>query len=171
VEPSPIKILKNRLASGEISIEQYRCILAEISGQTCYEHSIDSSLKDHAGALVLEFEDLKVYEHSIVYKNTAHPLSDVTSVRGGQSRTSFNFVPTQSSSSIGIQFVSGKVISISEDRLLFGGKRHEAIGRLFSTVRQITFKQRLANLTRRLLQQGHLELTREGLIYSFPALC
>lgn len=125
-QPSPIETLKKRLASGEISIEQYRCILAEISGQTCYEQSIDPSLKDHAGALILEFEDLKVCEHSIVYKNTVHPLSDVTSVRGGQSRGSFNFVPTQNSSSIRIQFLSGEVISFSEDRLLFGGKRHEA---------------------------------------------
>ncbi|MGE0469586.1 MAG: hypothetical protein AB7L09_12480 [Nitrospira sp.] len=165
-QPSPIEILKKRLASGELSIEQYRCLLAEISGQTPHEQSIDPRAKDRTGALILEFEDLKICKNAIVYRNAVHPLSDVTSVRGGQSRSSFNFVPTQNSSSIGIQFASGEAISISEDRLLFGGKRHEAIGRLFSTMRDITFKQRLVNLTRRLIEQGHLELTRPWTIGS-----
>ena len=165
-QPSPIEILKKRLASGELSIEQYRCLLVEISGQTSHGQSIDSGAKDHTGALIFEFEDVKVCEHAIVYKDAVHSLSDVISVRGGQSRSSFNFVPTQNSSSIGIQFLSGEVISISEERLLFGGKRHEAIGRLFSTVQQITFKQRLGNLTRRLIQQGQLELTRPWVIGS-----
>ncbi len=47
---------------------------------------------------------------------------------------------------------------------MFGRKRHEAIGRLLATLRNITFNQRMTNLTRKLIQQGQIELTKTWII-------
>ena len=164
---SPQDILKTRLAAGEISLDEYRQLLAEI-GKECVE---DKSPRDSSpsnelktGALFFEFEDLRLFENAIVYRNVAHPLSDVTSVRGVQSRQSFNFFPTERSSSLHVSFLSGDSISITEQRILLGGKRHDAIGRLLATLRKMTFNQRLTNLAKKLIHQGQVELTTAWVI-------
>lgn len=158
----PMGVLKTRLAAGEISIEEYRQLLAEISDQTTDKPrpaAPGASEVMQTGGLIFEFEDLRLFENVIIYKNSSYPIHDVTSVRGGQSQQSFNFVPTEKSSSLHVRFLSGESISISEERLLFGGKRHEAIGRLLATLRKMTFQQRLNNLAKKLIQKGQIELT------------
>lgn len=164
---SPTDILKARLAIGDISLEEYRQLLAEIRDEPSDGKSFNdagSPGKLQTGAVVLEFEDLRLFENAIMYRNVTHPLSDVTSVRGGQSQQSFNFVPTEKSSSVHIAFVSGEPISISEQRILFGGKRHDAIGRLLATLRKMTFNQRVTNLAKKLIQQGQINLTTTWVI-------
>ena len=144
-------ILKTRLASGEISIEEYRQLLAALSGESEPHIKERSSDQGDIGLLeerpLAEFEDLKVFETCVFYKGCKHALSDVTSVRGAQSASLFNFVPTEKSSCVVMAFVSGETVNISEDRILFGGKRHEAIGRMLNLLRQVTFNHRLTNLT------------------------
>ena len=163
---SPTDILKTRLAAGEISLEEYRQLLAEIRDGTANadRHDSHSPHEIRTGALVLEFEDLRLFENAITYRNITHPLSDVTSIRGGQSQQSFNLVPTEKSSSVHIEFLSAEPISITEKRILFGGKRHEAIGRLLTTLRKMTFHQRVNNLAKKLIQQGQIELTKAWII-------
>lgn len=109
-------------------------------------------------SLLGEFEDLKLFENCIVYKGCRHALSDVTSVRGGQSSRSFKFVPTEKSSSLCIFLVSGNTLRLSENRVLFGSKRHEAIGRMLSLLRKVTFNYRMANLVKKLALNGQIEL-------------
>lgn len=155
-------ILKTRLASGEISIEEYRQLLATLSDES--EPRIKERNSDQGGSglqegrPLAEFEDLKIFENCVFYKNRKHALPDVTSVRGSQSSRSFNFVPTEKSSCIFMAFVSGETVNISEDRILFGGKRHEAIGRMLAILRQATFNHRLINLIKKLTGNGQVEL-------------
>lgn len=155
-------ILKTRLASGQISIEEYRQLWATLSDESepqtreCNSDQRGRELQE--GRLLAEFEDLKVFQNCVSYKEWRHALRDVTSVRGGQSSRSFNFVPTEKSSCIVIAFVSGETVNISEDRILFGGKRHEAIVRILTLLRQITFNHRLTNLTKKLIDNGQIEL-------------
>lgn len=83
---SPTDILKARLAIGDISLEEYRQLLAEIRDEPSDGKSFNdagSPGKLQTGAVVLEFEDLCLFENAIMYRNVTHPLSDVTSVRGG----------------------------------------------------------------------------------------
>jgi len=139
---NPKDVLKARLAAGEISIDEYRELLAEICDEVMDEgrnHIHNQSDALSTGKLITEFEDLRLFENAIIHKNIAHPLSDITSVRGGQSEQSFNFLPTEKSSSLSIAFISGESIAISEQRILFGGKRHEAIGKLLAILRKATF--------------------------------
>lgn len=159
---SPTDILKARLAAGDISVDEYRQLLAEVREGTAQNDRGKSRSPDEmpTGALVLEFEDLRLFENVIEYRNVTRPLTDVTSVRGGQSQQSFNFVPTEKSSSVHIAFLSGDPISISEQRIVFGGKRHQAIGHLLVALRQMTLRQRITNLAKRLIQQEHIELTK-----------
>jgi hypothetical protein len=159
---TPKDMLKSRLATGAISIEEYRQLLAEISDES------DSLIKERnsnqngsgldAGILLGEFEDLKLFENCIAYKGCEYALSDVTSVRGGQSSRSFNLVPTEKSSSLSVFFVSGNTVRLSENRILFGNKRHEAIGRILSLLRNITFNHRMTNLVKKLALNGQIEL-------------
>ncbi|RME56435.1 hypothetical protein D6779_10625, partial [Candidatus Parcubacteria bacterium] len=153
--------------AGEISFDEYRQLLVEICGEPSEDnspHNSSSSCGFIKGALIYEFENLQLFENAIVFRNITYPLSDVTSVRGGQSQQSFNFVPTEKTSSMHIKFLSGDSISISEKRILFGGKRHDAISHLLATLRKMTFNQRLTNLTRKLIQQGKIELTTSWII-------
>ena len=136
-------ILKTRLASGEISIEEYRQLLAALSGES--EPHIKERSSDQGDIGLLEERPL--VETCVFYKGCKHAISDVTSVRGAQSASLFNFVPTEKSSCVVMAFVSGETVNISEDRILFGGKRHEAIGRMLNLLRQVTFNHRLTNLT------------------------
>ncbi len=82
---NPKDVLKTRLAAGEISIDEYRQLVAEICDDTIDEgnsHRSNSSDGLDAEALIIEFEDLRLFERVIIYKNIVHPISDVTSVRG-----------------------------------------------------------------------------------------
>ena len=82
----------------------------------------------------------------------------MVSVKGGQFYRSLNFVPSENRSSVSVTFLSGASASISEDRLIFGRKRHDSIGRLCALLRQATFTHRLTNLVRKLSVNGELAL-------------
>jgi hypothetical protein len=159
---SPNDVLKARLAAGEITIEEYRKVQAALSepqGDIDEGQTSRCSETVHTGALIVEFEDLKVFQEAISYNNISHPISEVTSVRGGQSEKSFQFVPTEKSSSCYIEFTSGQSILISEKRILFAGKRHEQIANLLAIVRRVTFSHRVQNLVKKLVRDGQIPLT------------
>ena len=125
--------MKARLAAGQISIDECRQLLTEISEETTNKSNVThTNLCEelHTGQLIAEFEDLRLFEHVIIYKNTAHLISDIKSVGGQQTQSSVNFVPTSRMSRFGVQFLSGEVIQFYEYRTFFGGKRHDTIGRL-----------------------------------------
>ena len=85
---NPKDVLKARLAAGEVSIDEYRELLAVVCDEVADEgkkYVSGQSDTPSTGALITEFEDLRLFEKAIIYKNVVHPLSEVSSVRGGRS--------------------------------------------------------------------------------------
>jgi hypothetical protein len=162
VSESHIGVLKARLAAGEISIAEYRELLAEVRAQSPDQRHLDAPPFE-TGRLLREFEQFRLFEHGIEINQQFHPLSQVVSVRGGQSYKSFNLVPSENRSSFAITFVSGEHASAIEERLVFGGKRHEALDHLLHEVRQVTFTHRLINLVRKLSENGRIDLYKPPL--------
>jgi hypothetical protein len=161
----PNEILKARLAAGEISIDEYREILAEISTnvpKSAEEQERPTPVEAKIGGLIFEFEHLRLFENAIIHENVVRYITDVTSVDGGQYTHSTNSIPSIKITGLTILFASGESINLEENRKWFGGKRHQALLKLLSMLREVTFKQRMANLTRKLRRQGQLELTRKS---------
>ncbi|RQP21867.1 hypothetical protein [Piscinibacter terrae] len=152
-----VNVLKARLAAGEISIAEYRSLLAEIGEDRSSPPSTEAPQYE-TGTLLGEFEQFRLFEYGVQVGQQFHPMSQVVSVKGGQSYKSFNFVPSQNRSSFSITFLSGEQASAVEDRLVFGGKRHNALIHFYDAVRQLTFKPRLTNLVSRLSDIGHLDI-------------
>ncbi len=156
----PELVLKRRLAEGAISIDQYRELIAEIRPSVPNATKAFGTSTAPLGRKLAECDDLVVYETGLVFRGRQHPVDSVTSVRGGQSSSSINFVPTEKSTSLSIALVDGDTISLQEQRILFGGSRHKALLQTLATLRQITFKPRLINLVVKLKKQGFIELSR-----------
>jgi hypothetical protein len=158
---SPIEILQARLASGEITIAQYRELRAELQPSNPAElaNPKQSAKPDlSTGRLLLKVDEICIYENAISTPEQIKPISDVTSVSGGESSFTFNFVPFSRNSSLSIAFTNGKAISLREDRAWLGMRRHNQIHEALILIRRLTFDARFLNLALKLRIERSIEL-------------
>ena len=128
------------------------------ASSTAGQPSTEEISRDQYGEQLLSFEDTALYQKVIVHAGRVRPLSEVSSVYSYQQHRTLNFVPTQNTSIAAILFDSGDRISLSEDRLVFGAKRHTAIQKLISNVRALTLQNRLNKLVKTLIQSREITL-------------
>ena len=154
----PVSILKTRLASGEIDADEYRQLLELLrdSGPTKAEVVPNPPVSN--GKLLIEVDNIRLFEKMIVIDGHATPITEVVSVSGMSSSQSINFIPMDKRSYVWFTLASGKVFSLSEDKTLFAPARHRAIRILYSTLKQLTFHGRLNRIATLLRQQGRLEI-------------
>lgn len=146
---SPANILRTRLASGEISIDQYRLLLAEIH-LTANEEPPGAPASDNGtsdtGRILLSTGNTTLYEHVIVHEHVTYQTADITSVGGWHRSNTLNFVPLDRQSFLYVHFTKDRSFHLSEDRAWFGAKRHAELGRLLTLLTSMTFRTRLTNL-------------------------
>jgi hypothetical protein len=156
-------ILKERLAKGDISVDEYRNLLSIIYEDNAEESKselIDQPNQLKTNRLIYEFEDIQIFEDKIIFKNKEFSIKDIVTVFGKFSDSYFNFVPMSRSSLFAVGFLSGEPINLYEHRDFLGWKRHKAIRHIYDILRKITFNQRLTNLAKKLKQQGEVQLTK-----------
>ncbi len=118
----------------------------------------DGGSRPSVGTLLVTVDDFRLCDNCFFYKGTRHELSEISSVRGGQSKFSINLVPLEKISNIAISLRDGTEISIDEQRTFFGGVRHKKIQEVLSWARRLTFESRLKMLMAQLRRDGILEL-------------
>lgn len=164
---TPTDILQARLASGEITVEEYRQLLAELQltqprglqGNT--PPALPPAEPDAGyGRVLATVDDLIIYERAISHRDTVRSIKDVAHVFGNQSSYTFNFVPFQRSTSLIMTFVDGKSIYVSEDRAWFGGRRHAELAKALLLVRRLTLNARAINLVLKLRRDGQVLLSK-----------
>ena len=157
-ERDPESILKTRLASGEIDADEYRALLALLREDNPSNRDLAVGLSAPSGRMLVEVDDIHLYEVSIAIAGQVFPITDVTSVSGKSSSHSINFIPIDKTSYVGFTLASGKFFSLSEDKVLFAPARHKAIRILHATLKQLTFTSRLTRVATLLRQQRRLNI-------------
>jgi len=150
--PSPIEILKKRLAAGEVTLVQYKAIEKELCAKT--------SDTDNSNKVIFSFEELQIFETFLLYEGKRYALDSITRVFGWQQAFSLNYIPTSKLSVLVIVFSDKQTITLTEHRAWFGGKRHKEIGQMMWKLRKLTFGQRFRNLV------GELRRRRKLLLFS-----
>lgn len=155
----PESVLKMRLAAGEIDVEKYRELLGILRDRQSAEGSTHASPSSSLnGKMLVQADNILLYENSIVVEGQTLPIAEIVSVSGMSSSQSVNFIPMDKRSYVGFTLASGKHVSLSEDRTLFAPARHKAIRALHATLKQLTFQSRLNRIATLLRQQGQIEI-------------
>lgn len=154
----PVFILKRRLASGEIDAAEYGQLLGLLRDAEPAKANVVANTPTSNEKLLVEVDNIRLYEKSIVIEGQSIPITDVVSVSGMSSSQSVNFIPMDKRSYVGFTLASGKFHSLSEDRTLFAPARHQGIRTLHAMLKQITFQSRLTRIATLLRQQGRLEI-------------
>ncbi len=154
----PVTILKARLASGEIDADEYRQLLELLQDAEPSKAEMGSNPRVPHGRLLVEVDNIQLFERTIVIEGEVTPITEVVSVSGMSSSQSINFIPMDKRSYVGFTLASGKFFSLSEDRTLFAPARHNAIRLLHSALKQLTFHSRLTRIATLLRQEGRLEI-------------
>lgn len=154
---SNMDILKQRLASGEIDVYEYKLIVKELEEK---EHSQQqySNESIRKNLVVMLDNELKVYEDGMDYKGRFFPLSKVTSVKSGTRSDTLNFVITSRVTGLSISFTDMETIYISENRAWFKSDRHKAIASAGHKIKQITFRNRVNNFVDKLIKNESVQV-------------
>lgn len=163
--PMPIEMLRARLASGEISTEEYRKVLAVLQETDAPPEKAPPEKETQGevesgrpGPSVLSACGMDLRENGVLFEGVFYPLATVSSVRGGERSRTVNLVAFERSTALYIGFVDGRSISLRESRAWFAGRNHANILRLFEELRVRTYRPRFINLVLRLRQHGELTL-------------
>lgn len=155
-----IDILKKRLASGEVTLEEYKTILKELEG---VKNNNDQQVKTSRQLVATIDEDFKLFNDAIVYKGSTFLLSDVTAIKNYSSKNTLNFVTMDRLSCLTITFKNSKEICITEDRAWFGKKRHDEILVASQRIKKLTFNHRVTNFADKLLENNKIKLSEDYL--------
>lgn len=148
-----------RLARGEISLAEYRQILAEIDADASVQ---PTDTTPSLGSLVHQVDDLLIYERGLIVAGRKKAFDDIAKVEGGTWEFSINVVARARRSHISIAFRNGDSYFIDEERAYLGNKRHEAISRAAALLKRQTFLSRVRNFVRELSSAGELVIGNEA---------
>ena len=166
---SPFDTLRQRLASGDITPDQYRelsALLAEGESEPSNSPHPDKSL----GKLVFEFEGLELYEKGGFRCNGKdYSYASVTSVSGGQYSFTINGI-TDRTSDLTIEVEGGNTFTTRETGGFFKRKRHAGILTAFARVRLLTFDVRLQRFVQQLARARAIALADRAVRSSEPVV-
>ena len=154
---TPIAILKIRLASGEINLDEYHKLVTALTSNTDSPPLRERTTLPH-GSVLAEVDGIRLYKEAIFMSGTIFPLADIESVKGKNFSESINFIPASKWTYLRIKFTSGETIKLDEHRTILGGARHKAIASMYSQIKRITFQSRLNNLAAKLIREGKILL-------------
>lgn len=155
IDPDVKRELDHRLARGTIGLQEYRQLLAEIGGEP---RAAAPATQSRFGALVHQVDDLFLYERGLIVAGREKTFEDIARVSGGSTELSVNVVARTRRSSLSIAFRNGDSYYIDEDRAYLGTKRHEAIARAVSFLKQQSFPLRIRRFMRELADAGELKV-------------
>lgn len=162
------KTLDLRLASGEITIEEYRATLNVLrnSATEATESTTARNLRSDGQTeprLILTMDsDLSLFESFLVYKGRRHSYSTITSLAYSRSMTSYNFIPTSNKTNFNIELENGETITYSTKTVFARGNLSKLLEQAYLFLQPATFQSRLNRTAYQLAQKGSI------LVPSYP---
>ncbi len=168
------KALDLRLASGEITIEEYRATLTAIqNGVTKVSGSEPAtngrSVEQEEARLVLTVnKDLSLFGSFLVYKGARHSYSTITSLTYSRSVSRTNLIPTSNRSYLCIGLENDQAISYSTETVLRRGELSKLFEKAYAFLQPITFQSRLNRIAYKLAQKRSIILPSLEDVTLFP---
>lgn len=164
-----IEKLKSRLTAGEISVGEYRELLAVLTAPSGLGSAASGRRSDSPPTLGPPLAEIRnpehgtitLYETAIVVGGAKRDLADVVSVRRCRFSFGVNLVPVANYTSVLVKFRDGVGINISESRVYTSFGAHKALGALASLLGQMTSQARLNELVSRLRRDGRVLLYKD----------
>lgn len=169
------KALDLRLASGEITIEEYRATLDAIQNSVTKASGSEpapngrSVEQDEARLILTVNKDLSLFGSFLVYKGTRHSYSTITSLSYGRSVTKINVIfPYGDNSTFFIQIENGPSIFLFTMNTLRRGKQAKLLEQAYAFLQPITFQSRLNRIAHKLAQKGSILVSDKPKVTLFP---
>lgn len=162
MKDTSLEVLRHRLASGEISLEEYRLIKDELtqSSEATQATSWERSATPDALPLA-EIDGIEVFDAFLRINGTPYDFESVTSVRGGGCISSVNLVPLDRWASLSVTVEGQEPIRILENRVIFGGRRQGRIVKTYSCLASKTLKFRSERLYYKVRDLGSVTLGKD----------
>lgn len=169
------KALDLRLASGEITIEEYRATLEAL--QNSVTEAIVSgpapnyrSVEQDEGRLILTVnKDLSLFGSFLVYKGTRNSYSTITSLSYRRSVTKINLIlPYGDDSIFSIQIENGPSILLFTTSMFRRGKQAKLLEQAYVFLQPITFQSRLNKIAIELAQKRSILVSTNTRVTVFP---
>lgn len=169
VKQSPMDILKQRLAAGELSIEEFRRLREELGSENLGGSNGALSLPAGDSEQPLaEIDNVAAYEKYLTIAGEKFLYSEVVRANGTRDLHLFNYVPTERSASLFLGVSGRKPVFIYEDRVIFGGTRQGRIAKTSQELCRRSFHYRVRNLVDRLRLHGEIILVKPYLDAETP---
>lgn len=156
LDPDVRRTLDLRLARGEVTVDEYRHLIAEIQAGVGAPHKPDLPER-----LIAEVDELRVYSKHIEVAGRNKSFEDVASVDGGSTTLSLNLAPASKHSWISVKFTNGDSYYMDEDRTVFGREHHRKICECVAALRKVTFFARYNRLCNHLSGYGKARVGTE----------
>lgn len=156
---SAIEILNQRLARGEITIEEHTLLRSALADKV----SLVPAESDLAERPIAEIKNACLFNDRLVHKGFEYLLSEVTSVNTFSHSQTFNFIPIERSTYLVIELRSGKSVTLFEGSIFFSAAKHTALKKMASLVQKHTFHFRLKPVWDTLKRAGRVGLARPTL--------
>lgn len=175
-----IEKLKERLASGEISMEEFVQMKALITDDSEDTNSPSAKIFGKVSGFVQdkmnkgqetnstrieisnkEFGTIIFEGDALVISGERRLLSSIASVNYGSGSFSFNFVPMEKATYVRVVFDDGSVFNISEDRVYTSFGAHGKLTKLYTQLAKATSQKRLNALAGRLRANGQILLSSD----------
>ena len=175
-----IEKLKERLASGEISMEEFvqmkalinddnedtnspsAKIFGKVSGFV--QDKMNKGLETNSTRIEIsnkEFGSIILEDDALVISGERRLVSSIASVNYGSGSFSFNFIPMEKATYVRVVFDDGNVFNISEDRVYTSFGAHGKLTKLYTQLAKATSQKRLNALAGRLRANGQILLSSD----------
>ncbi|MDP2323167.1 MAG: SHOCT domain-containing protein [Gammaproteobacteria bacterium] len=150
-------LLDERLARGEISVEEYERIRDALRppGEDSATAPRPAQLAKDSRPIA-SVDELDVYEDRIVVKGERVEFSAIRSVKDSAYKMSINFMPVSRMASLLITLTDGRFFVYYEDRALLGIARCGRITKAGAVLRAATFRHRRIDFATRLRSVGRI---------------
>lgn len=163
-----IEKLKERLAAGEISIEQYRKLVELVSDGVDGVRTGNAAKLGTAPIIEVEnkkFGKLSLFHDHILTAQLKKQLSEITSIIYYGFRGTTNLIPTSRVTSLTFKFADGVSLLLEEKRTYTAFDVHKKLGKIYSYIATKTFKSRLDFLVNTIRTNGKIELYKGIFLY------
>jgi hypothetical protein len=153
-----IDILKKRLASGEIGVEEYERIISVLR-DTNTSGTVRKPVPTSPEKLIAQCDEFSLYATCVQIGDERRDLVDVSAVTNSSSEGSINFVPYKRESWCCVTFKDGRNVELIETSTSFFKKAHHARIRQFGTaIQQATSQSRFDDLCQLLRSKRIIQL-------------
>ena len=147
--------LDQRLAAGQISVEEYKNLISIIQ--------VAPSTNNRQDQLIVEVNnEFSVYKDYCIFKGKEYRYDCVEVIVWSRDKQSINLISVGDSTVFGIIFSDGEKVNYVTDTMLFRGLLSIRLEKAYSYINQLTASTRVNALEKSLREKGSLRIPAGG---------